>query len=106
MREIPLDAEPSQSLRVLLGDQECSLNVYQRGPRLYLDLDVDGRRICTGAVCLDRADMPVSPTAHFSGRLRFADTRGREAPRWDGLGARWTLLWLSEDEARSERPGD
>lgn len=98
MREIPLDAVPSQSLRVLLGDQECSLNVYQRGARLYLDLDVNGRPICVGAVCLDDGVLPQSPTAHFSGSLRFVDTRGREAPRWDGLGARWALLWRAPDE--------
>ena len=86
---------PIPDLHALLGDQECACTVYQRGPRLYLDLNVDGHQICTGAVCLDRVDMPVSPTAHFSGRLRFVDTRGREAPRWDGLGTRWRLLWIS-----------
>ena len=103
IREIPLAAEPAQSLQILLDDQECAISVYTREPRLYLDLDVDGRRICTGAVCLDGAGVLQSPTAYFSGSLHFVDTRGREAPQWDGLGTRWRLLWFSADEELPER---
>lgn len=102
MLHIPLSPIPAQSFHILLDGQECALTLYLRGERLYLDLDADGRRVRTGAVCLDRTDILQTPTPHFRGGLRFVDTRGGEPPRHEGLDSRWKLVWLAPDEAFPE----
>lgn len=103
MMEIPLITTPAQQLQVILDDQECTISVYQRNQRLYLDLDVDATRIVTGAVCLEGVCVVQRAQALFKGSLHFVDMQGRAAPEWAGLGERWRLVYASVGETLPQR---
>ena len=100
MVEIPLQPIPAQELQCILDAQNCTLRLYWRFWKLYADLLVDSEPVFTGAVCQNRQWVNQSPSAEFSGGLIFVDSLGDEAPRWDGLGSRWSLLYLDADEAK------
>lgn len=90
---IPLLAVPSQTLTVLLGAQPCRVNVYQKSTGLYVDLYVNDAPIVTGALALNN-NLIVRDAYHgFAGDLIFYDTQGISDPTYDGLGARFVLLW-------------
>ena len=101
MVEIPLQPIPAQEVQVILGGQNCTLSVYWRFGHLYADLLVDSEPIFTGAICQNLQWVNQSPSPVFSGGLIFVDGLGEEAPRWDGLGSRWSLLYLDADEAEN-----
>ncbi|WP_308772267.1 hypothetical protein [uncultured Bilophila sp.] len=98
MQNIPLSSTPAQTFQVVLDDQQCRISLYQRGRRMYLDLDVDNEPVCRGAICQNRASIVQSPTRLFSGTLHFWDTLGDEPPRYDLLGSRFLLLYVADGE--------
>ena len=100
MTEIPLQALPAQELQCILDGQNCTIKVYWRFWKLFMDLMVDSEPVFTGAVCQNLQWVNQSPSVEFSGGLIFVDALGDEAPRWDGLGSRWSLLYLDADEAK------
>jgi hypothetical protein len=106
MLTIPLSQIPAQTLNVILAGQYCTLSVYWRQERLYLDLTVGATVICQGAICQNRADILQSRTQDFAGTLHFFDQEGDRAPRWEGLhtgsSGRWVLVYVEEGE---EMPG-
>lgn len=102
MLEIPLQAWVNQELLVILDDQDCTIAVYQRGQATYLDLSVSGQAVCRGAICQPGMGIIQKANADFRGQLYFIDERSRpeeqHAPEWQGVGTRWKLYWLSNDE--------
>lgn len=98
MMQIPLQAVPAQRFQVVLDDQNCTLALYDRGGRLYADLDVDSDAVFRGAICRYGADIVQSSTLRFSGSLHFYDTQGTHDPKYEGLGSRFILLYLSDGE--------
>lgn len=99
MLEIPLQPIPSQELQVLLDNQPCTITLRWLGERLYAGLLVGDEKVFDGCVCLNAQYVNQYPSTLFSGHLIFLDTQGREAPRWDGLGDRWALVYLTEEES-------
>jgi hypothetical protein len=102
MLTIPLSRIPAQTLNVILAGQYCTLSVYWRQERLYLDLSVGAIAICQGAICQNCADVLQSRSQDFAGTLHFFDQEGDRPPRWDGLhtgsSGRWILLYLEDGE--------
>ena len=98
MVEIPLQSIPSQELQVILDGQNCTVSVYWRFWKLYMDLLVDSEPVFQGAICQNRQWVNQSPSVEFSGGLVFVDALGDESPRWDGLGSRWALLFFDAGE--------
>lgn len=98
MHTIPLQAIPSQRFAIVLAGQNCVIALRWHQERLYCDLDAGGTAICRGSICQDRQDIVRARTPRFSGSLHFVDMEGRAAPRWDGLGARFVLLFAAADE--------
>ena len=98
MESITLSALPAQTFQAILDDQQCRISLYQRGRRMYLDLDVDDEPVCRGAICQNRASVVQSPTRLFSGSLHFWDTRGDEPPQYDRIGSRFLLLYVADGE--------
>ena len=98
MVEIPLQPIPAQELQIILGGQNCTIRLYWRWWKLYMDLLVDSEPVFTSAMCQNCQWVNQSPSLIFSGGLMFADGLGNEAPRWDGLGDRWGLIYFSADE--------
>lgn len=106
MQLIPLTRIAAQTLNVVLSGQYCTLSVFWRQERLFLDLSVGSTAVCRGAVCQNRADIIQSRSRSFSGTLHFIDLEGDEPPRWDklytGSDGRWPLLYVPEGEELPE----
>lgn len=93
---IPLSNIPAQRFNIVLDGLYCTIKLYQRGARLYMDLETVTEPIFAGAVCLHGAQVNQSPYPDFTGVLYFFDTRGQSAPQYGGLNERWYLIYLSE----------
>jgi hypothetical protein len=95
MQTIPLEAVPNQSLRTLLGAQDCTIRLRTLTTGLYMDLFVGSLPMKTGVLCCDRTLIVRYPYLGFSGDLAFMDTQGTENPAYSGLGVRWVLNYLA-----------
>jgi hypothetical protein len=92
---IPLIATPSQTLAVLLNQQSCSINVYQKSTGLFVDLTLNGNLLIGGVVCHDRTLIVRDTYLGFVGDLAFIDTQGTDDPSYTNLGTRWVLDYLT-----------
>lgn len=103
MQIIPLRAIPSQELQVVLSGQDCTIFLYWRHGRLYMDLTAGMTPVCRGAMCQCGASITQFPSTAFTGSLHFWDTLGRQAaPKWDGLGDRFCLVYIPAGEQTPE----
>lgn len=98
MNRIPLTALPDQRMQMILGGQDVALRVYSRDERLYTDLDLDDAPVWRGF--LGRNCVPCKLYTHlaFKGQLVFVDMQGTADPHWSGLGSRWLLVYLTDEE--------
>lgn len=94
MQIIPLSATPSQTFDTVLGDQNCSIKLYQKSTGLYIDVSVDGTPVATAVICRDRVKLVRYGYRGFVGNLAFFDTQGVDDPQYDGLGSRYKLVYL------------
>lgn len=95
---IPLTSVPSQKLSALLAGQNCQIKVYQKTTGVYLDLSINDSPIVSGVICRDRVVLVRDTYLGFTGDLAFFDTQGTSDPTYDGLGARYQLVYLSPGE--------
>ena len=96
---IPLAAIPSQTLNIVLDGQDCTISLYWRQERLYLDLISNGQAIVVGAICENKANVLQTDHLYFKGSLHFFDSEGDSPPRYEGLNyIRWVLVFIAEDE--------
>jgi len=102
MQQIPLSQIQAQTLNVTLAGQYCTLSIYWRQARLYLDLSVGQTVICKGAVCQNRADVLQSKSPYFVGTLHFFDLQGERPPQWEhlhtGTDGRFVFLYAEAGE--------
>jgi hypothetical protein len=98
MLQVPLQAVANQQVQVQLGGQAVSLNIYQTGYALYMDVTSNDVSIVTGVVCEDRNRIVRDLYLGFSGDFIFADQEGTQDPDYTGLASRYVLLWLSPDD--------
>lgn len=98
MQQIPLQPVPSQTLQVNLAGQNCEIAVYLLGTHLYVDLSVNGALISSAVIAQN--NNPLVPTVYlgFLGNIQFIDLQGTSNPTYDGLGTRYMLLYLTEDD--------
>lgn len=95
---IPVNAEPNQRFSIVLDNQNCTFELYQRYDRLYATMYVDDVTIISGVICLDCVSLIQTATTAFSGFICFVDTLGNEPPQWEGLGDRWQLVFFTAQE--------
>lgn len=98
MQIVPLTAAPSLRLSILLGGQNCQINVYQKTTGVYLDLSVNDSPIVSGVVCRDRVALVRDSYLGFTGDLSFFDTQGASDPTYTGFGARFQLVYLEASD--------
>ena len=101
MLYINIQPLPAQTFQVVLTGQECTISLYQRIGRMFLDLAVGDVRICRGAVCQIDTDVVQNATLNFAGQLRWIDMRGDNAPQYDGVGERYFLTYLTPGEVEA-----
>jgi hypothetical protein len=95
---VPLQGVPSQSLSVVLGDQNCQINVYVKSTGVYIDLYVSNAPIVTATICRDRVRLVREKYLSFLGDLAFVDTEGTSDPRLEGLGSRFILAYIQSND--------
>lgn len=95
---VPLSAIPSQELSLILNNQDISVRVYMRGDYLYLDVLNEDTPIILGQLIVSNVNLLPSGLTNFVGNFRMVDTNGNEDPQYIGLGERWQLLYLSDED--------
>lgn len=96
---INISPDPNQEFECVLNGQRCIIHVFQRGGRVFLDLTADGTEIIKGAICRNDTDILQYRHAGFLGNLRFLDTVNSRDPEYTGIGKRYHLYYIPEDEA-------
>ena len=95
MQTIPLQAVPSQTLTVLLGQQNCQIEIYQKSTGLFFDLSINNVPTVTCMLCRDRTRLVRQAYKGFIGELSFADLLGTNDPIYTGLGTQFALVYLA-----------
>ena len=98
MQSVPLQPVPSQSTKVVLGGQNCQILVYQKPQGVFVDINADGVDISVGTIARDAVPLVCRKYTGFIGNLIFIDTQGSDDPSYDGLGARFALVYLTAEE--------
>ena len=92
---IPISNVASQSFTILLGQQNCQLNIYQLSTGLYCDLVANNNIIVSTMLCLNLVGLVRGAYLGFAGQLFFYDTQGTNDPDYSGLGGKYKLLYQS-----------
>lgn len=65
---------------------------------MFVDINVNGVDVVTGVIARDVVPLVCREYAGFSGNLVFIDTQGNGDPVYDGLGSRYSLVYLTAEE--------
>lgn len=95
---VPVSVLPNQTFNLVLDEQYCTVTIYWKQIRLYMDLRVDDLPVFTGAICQNAHRINLAPTLRFRGTFHFFDVDGQRAPDIPGLDTRYNLIYLSEGE--------
>lgn len=102
MIRIPLSPLPNQEFMIVLGKHNCTINIYQRGQHMFLDLFVANQAIQQGALVRPKASLITVSSSLFTGQLRVIDKERapleQESPNYLELGSRFELYYLSDEE--------
>ncbi len=98
MQNIPLQHVPTQATKVVLGGQNVQLLIYQKPQGVFVDINADGVDIVAGIVARDAVPLMCRNYMGFIGNLLFVDTQGNSDPSYDGLGSRFSLVYLTAEE--------
>lgn len=95
MQIIPLQSAPSQSLAIVLNNQDCEISIYQKSTGLYFDLLSNGEIIVTARYCANGVKIVRRPDSVFVGDFMFVDIEGQnQNPDYLGLGESFVLVYL------------
>ena len=98
MSAIPLQPVPAQSVKTILGGQNCLIRVYQKTQGLFVDLVSDGQPVVTCVIARDAVPLVCREYVGFVGNLIFVDTQGDADTTHDGLGSRFILIYITAEE--------
>lgn len=98
MQIIKISAIPAQSFNVVLEQQNCTINIYQKSTGLYLDLLLGKKKIITGSLCRDRVKIIKGKHKGFVGDLTFVDKEGATDPEYSKLGTRYFLAYIEKTD--------
>lgn len=98
MIKIPLIPVPDQQFNVTLDGQNCTIRLFSRMGKLFMDLAVDETLVFAGLSCVLGLPVNSSRAYAFAGELWFIDTEAQVDPAYEGLGSRFQLLFISEAE--------
>jgi hypothetical protein len=98
MQAIPLQSVPSQTVRCVLGGQNCQIGLNQKDQGLFFDLSSDNVEIASAVICRDTAMLVSRGYSGFLGNLFFIDTQGSSDPNYAGLTGRFSLVYITAAE--------
>jgi hypothetical protein len=95
MIAVPVDALASQTLTVILGNQNVQLNIFSKLGTLYMDVYVNNAAVILGVQCENANRIVRSAYLGFVGDFIWQDTQGDNDPEYaGGLGTRYLLQYL------------
>jgi hypothetical protein len=94
MMIVPIADTYAQTLNATLGNQACTINLYQKSTGFYCDLYVSNSLIIGGVICLNLVKIVRDLYLGFAGDLTFYDTQGTNDPSSPGLGTRYLFAYL------------
>ena len=95
IQTIPLTPVPSQSFNIALNNQACSINLYDKGGLLFIDLYVNDAIVVGGTLCCNRKRIVRDAYLGFIGDLSFIDNQGSSDPAYADLGTRFDLYYFT-----------
>ncbi len=95
MQVIPTQALPNQTLQVQLGNQACTLTIFQYTYGLFATLLVGTQDVVVSQPCQNGNRLVRDAYLGFSGDLAFVDTQGSDNPVYTALGTRFQLLYFT-----------
>lgn len=101
---VPLVPVPSQTLAIVLAQQNCELSLYLRGTHLYIDLSFNGNPVITTRICRNVQRLLRDAGYHgFIGDFMFLDLHVADLingldPEYTGLGSRFQLIYLEASD--------
>lgn len=102
MLSIPLQAVPSQKIKTILTNQIVQLDIYQLRYGMFMNVWIRGVMEIGAVICENRnriiRNAYLNEAIGFDGDFIFDDQEGRTDPVYPGLGSRYRLLYLSQDE--------
>jgi hypothetical protein len=99
MIAVPLSAVPNQTFSIALAKQNAQIDLRQNGDDLYFSLRLGSTPIVTSKICRNRQRLLLSSQyLGFIGDFGFIDLQGDTDPAYAGLGTRYFLLYLEDDE--------
>lgn len=98
MLEIVIQPEASQVLRCVIGEQQVQIATRQKRQGLFVDIAINGENIVTSVIALNEVPIICREYLGFKGNFYFIDTLGSENPEYSGLGDRFNLIYLEEEE--------
>lgn len=98
MLTVPLQPIPAQVTKVILGGQNCQINIYQKPQGVFVDITADDVDIIVGTIARDIAPLVSREYTGFIGNLFFIDTQGNSDPEYSGLGSRFSLVYVTAEE--------
>jgi hypothetical protein len=102
MQQIPLQAVPSQTRKVVLDGQNFQILIYTKTviteDQIFVDVNVDDVEINSGRIALNLVPLISRTYMGARGNLYFIDTQGLSDPIYTGLGTRYQLIYLTEAE--------
>lgn len=101
MLQIPIQPEPSQIVKAVLGSQNCQINIYLEEDIFFFDINSNGTDIVIAVRILNAVPLVCIQYTGFQGNLIFIDTQGTSDPNKDSvteLGTRYQLIYLEADE--------
>lgn len=113
MMLVPLSQNPNQTLQIVLGGQNCAIDLRTLDgsvftdiadlsvsqPYLSFSLTVAGISITVNALCLNQKRLLINRQyLGFVGDFVFVDTQGTDDPKYSGLGTRWLLVYIEASD--------
>lgn len=91
-----LSALPNQVCNAVINGQSFVIEIRQLGNHLFSSVAVDGVQITRNLRATHNGSLTPWPRAGVGTQLTWVDTKGTEAPQYEGLGDRWLITFEAE----------
>jgi hypothetical protein len=98
MLTVPIQPVPAQTVRAVLGGQNCQIGIYQKPEGVFVNVNADGTDVVLSVLAHNAVPIVCRTYAGFVGNLMFVDTRGTSDPYYTGFNDTYLLCYLSADE--------
>ncbi len=91
-----LSALPNQVCNAVIGGQSFVIELRQLGNSLFSSVSVDGVQITRNVRATHGGGLTPWPHAGVKTQLTWQDTKGTDAPQYEGLGDRWLIVFEAD----------